>query len=420
MRTEALGNGSMKVLKVFFICLVLESWAFGAEMEWISRPQWTADFIKGDSRRPALSRDGQIVVFQSEAPLVKNSSKKAWHIYSYDRKEKVLKQISPAETKDIHGGPAISSDGRLIAFHVYPESVVKGEPPRTSQVYIYNRPRDRYEQISIGWKGAKHDGEALYPQLDGNGKKIVFTSNATNLLKDEKAPFRAVYLFSRKKNRIKLLSKNTEGDPANRTSVQPLISDDGHWAAYKSAATNLEPSLEKSSLAYHLYLRDLKNDDQVRVDLEKWGFDPQKWRVGRFSMDQKGKNLVFEGFVKISSSIPHPDTSSELFLFDVAARRMTMLTGQYLGKNSRGPVVNGDGRFVAFVFGGTSENDPGGVVVWDRQSNLFQKIFEGTCENLSFSFDGGVLAFESSWPHQMNRKNSDSLQIYVVSNPFQS
>jgi len=410
----------MKNLRVFTICLVLGSWSFGAEREWISRPQWTAELVKGDSRRPALSRDGQIVVFQSEAPLVKNASTKARHIYSYDRKKKVLKQISPAKKKHIYGGPAITSDSRFIGFHVYPERVVKGKSPRTSHIYLYNLTKDRYEPVTIGWKGALHDGEALYPKFDWNGKKIVFTSNATNLLKDEKAPFRAVYLFSMKGHRMELLSKNREGDPANRTSVQPFISHDGHFVAYKSAATNLEPPLEETSLAYHLYLRNLKKDEQVRVDHMKWGFDPQKWRVGRFSMDQYGKNLVFEGFVRISSTIPPLDTSSELFLFDAARRQITMLPGQYLGKNSRGPVMSGDGRFVAFVFGGTSEDDPGGVVVWDRRSNLFQKIADGTCENLSFSFDGGALAFESPRSLRENGKNSDSLQIYVVSNPFQS
>ena len=390
------------------------SLVFSREPHWISVPFSESSYTKGESRNPSLSQDGRFIAFQSKTALTPDDTNKFWDIYLFDRKEGRLKRINFPETEYANGGPFISATGGFLGFHSYVASVVRGRPPRTSDIFTYDVVRDKLSLLTKISDSESQDGENLYPILNQDGKYVVFSSNATNLTGENKKGVRNIILYSQKDRKLELISKTESGEPSNRPNIQPLISLDGRFVVFKSAATNLRKGLKEESLSNHLYRWDRKKKRLDWIDKPKYGFNPETTRIGKFVMDARGRTLVFEGFFKDSLSV------SDLFMFNLKSRKLVALTkDRFLGK-AHSPTLSHDARYLAFVFRGyDDQNDSGGIIVFDLKRDQFQKILDGSCENPTLSGDGTILAFESTHPKWRGSEKGKQRHVYWVKNPFE-
>ena len=406
------------IRKIFLCLLVAASCRIGwtMEIEWVTQPPLDGASKSYNSRRPSISANGRYLVFQTRGSFHKKDTNNEYDVYVFDRKLKTKKWISPGQFGVSHGAPTISADGRYIAYFSYPQSVVDGEPPRTSQLILFDQNKQTFVNVTqtLGKQG--HNGEAVYPKLNANGRSLVFTSNATDLMDGIETPFRHIYLYRKDRKDLFLLSQYNE-KPANRSSLEPIISGKARYVCFKSRATNLYPPLPDTSLGMHLYLLDRKSDDLIRVDQKYYGLDSEKWRVGRVVMDQKAKHLYFEVFPRGMDDVVENLAKSNILKFDVKSRTITEAIPQQFRSGSRNPAVNGNAAFLAFVFRGFSEEDEGGVIIINQKNGTFRKILDGSVRNLSFSQDGKFLVFDSDNPDITHSGIVES-HVFVVQNPL--
>ncbi|MBN2506798.1 MAG: PD40 domain-containing protein [Verrucomicrobia bacterium] len=100
-------------------------------------------------------------------------------------------------------------------------------------------------------------GNSLSPQFSGDGRFLVFVSDAPNLVtNDDLEPHLDVFVYDGDTRQTQLVSVNTNGlGGGNATAHHPSISSNGQFVAFASTAGNLVPG--DTNAASDIFVRDL-------------------------------------------------------------------------------------------------------------------------------------------------------------------
>jgi Tol biopolymer transport system component len=136
--------------------------------------------------------------------------------------------------------------------------------------------------------------------LGGDGTRLVFTSDATDLVGSlgDTAGASKVYVRDLTTGRTSLVSATPAGRPGNGDSFDPVISPDGRYVAFLSQATDLSSvdassdDLTGSSTAY-LYVRDLRTGTTTLLDQKPGGHASDGGSTGTFVFSPDSKSLAF-------------------------------------------------------------------------------------------------------------------------------
>lgn len=217
----------------------------------------------GASRDPSISADGRRVAFASTASdLVPG---RAAGVYLWDRNTGGVFWVGPGDQ------PEISDDGRWIAFQSAAADVVPGQADANAGTDVFLWDRDTAatvlvsrSAVSVTTTGNGVSAFSLSPQSDSpdvlsaDGRWIVFTSNATDLVSGvADGNSRAdVFLFDRVEGTTTLVShaSGSRSSVANSESIDPGISADGSRVAFLSVATNLVPGQVDTNANWDLFL----------------------------------------------------------------------------------------------------------------------------------------------------------------------
>lgn len=82
--------------------------------------------------------------------------------------------------------------------------------------------------------------------MSADGRYVVFSSVATNLVAGDTHGHAQVFLRDRATGVTVCLSQSSDGHAANGPSYWPTISADGHTVVFMSKATNLTPESSSS------------------------------------------------------------------------------------------------------------------------------------------------------------------------------
>ena len=78
--------------------------------------------------------------------------------------------------------PAISADGRFVAFSSDATNLVPGDTNGTADVFVRDRQTGTTRRVSVGPGGAQGNGDSVDPALSADGRFVAFESDATNLV----------------------------------------------------------------------------------------------------------------------------------------------------------------------------------------------------------------------------------------------
>ncbi len=194
--------------------------------------------------QPALSDDGQVLAVRAQGSettevLVLDRAAGAWEVISVDVDNRPI----GARTGDA-GQPAVSGDGRLVAFTAGSARIqfvegVKGTDVR--QVYLRNRTAGRTVLVSHGQGGQASNGPGLTPAISADGRVVAFASGASDLVDGVAAESIHVYAWSAGSDDVELVSRSSDGTPGGDASAFPAVTADGGSVAFASLATNLVP-----------------------------------------------------------------------------------------------------------------------------------------------------------------------------------
>lgn len=135
-------------------------------------------------------------------------------------------RVLQAEGLDARLRPSIDTTGERIAFTTGNRIFVVVVGTQTLRV-------------SQSYDGQDPNGPCTWPSLSGDGRFAAFACDADNLVPDDDNDARDVFLHDIDNQRIVRLSIAADRSSGNGASDQPFITRDGRFIVFSSAASNL-------------------------------------------------------------------------------------------------------------------------------------------------------------------------------------
>lgn len=211
-----------------------------------SRVSVSSDGIEGNghSRLPTISADGRYVVFGSTAgTLVAGDTNFQEDVFVHDRQTGQTTRVSVASdgTQANNGSRlyTISANGRYVAFLSNATNLVSGDTNHKDDIFVHDRQTGQTTRVSVASDGTQGNGSADHPSISSDGRYVVFSSSATNLVYGDTNDKPDIFLHDRQTGQTILISMNSSGIQSNDYSWDTSISADGRTIAFTSVATNL-------------------------------------------------------------------------------------------------------------------------------------------------------------------------------------
>jgi Tol biopolymer transport system component len=209
----------------------------------------------GNSFTPALSADGRLVAFVSSAGNLGGGCSSGLQVYVHDRATGVTACVSRAPGGGAQGnaasdGAALSADGRVVAFASQAGNL-GGGCSSGLQVYVHDRATGVTTCVSRApGGGVQGNDDSALPALSADGRLVAFASAAGNLGGGCAGSFQ-IYVHDRATAVTTCVSRAPGGGAqGDDDSLTPALSADGRLVAFDSAATNLlGPGLDTNGLA---------------------------------------------------------------------------------------------------------------------------------------------------------------------------
>ncbi|MDH4065103.1 MAG: Ig-like domain-containing protein [Acidobacteriota bacterium] len=236
--------------------------------------------IEGDGPawNPAISADGRWVAFASAASnLVEGDTNGRFDVFVYDREMGPTARVSvgPGGTQG-NGesrGAAISADGRWVAFHSSASNLVSNDTNGVFDVFVHDRDTRTTTRVSVATGGVQGNGRSYSilgsPAISADGRWVAFDSYASNLVAGDTNGFRDTFVHDRQTGTTTRVSVSTDGAEGNDSSYDPAISADGRWVAFPSAASNLVA--DDTNRILDVFVHDRQAGTTTRVSVSSWG-----------------------------------------------------------------------------------------------------------------------------------------------------
>lgn len=147
-----------------------------------------------------------------------------------------------------------SADGRYVAFASDVDDATTGDTNGFRDVYVRDLAGNTNMLVSCDAGGVAGNGYSGEPAISGNGRFVAFTSSATNLVSGDTNGMTDVFVRDLQTGLTVLASAKPTGGSANSNSFSPTLSDDGRWLLFRSQAKDLVSGT--GSGAENLILRD--------------------------------------------------------------------------------------------------------------------------------------------------------------------
>lgn len=200
-------------------------------------PKVDLGYTKQPSTEPSISRDGRFIAYQSRARyLLATDSNKSQHIYLLDRSRVTYTRLS-VSSDGSHANadsfqPAISGDGQLITFASDADNLVEGDTNGCTDVFLHDRRTGKTIRISLGADQGQADKPSREPGISADGRFVVFHSTATNLVNDDTNRSGDVFVRDIAAGTTTRASVTSAAEQANAGSGDGVISGDGRFVAF--------------------------------------------------------------------------------------------------------------------------------------------------------------------------------------------
>lgn len=200
--------------------------------------------LNADSRRPSLSHDGRYVAFMTYSDLLFEDTNSRPDVVWKDRQSGALELISAAPGGAAGNGesfnPDISADGNVIAFRSAASNLVADDTNGYWDIFVHDRSTGTTTRVSVRSNGGEANSGSLEPTISGDGRFVAFRSMATNLVDDDTNGRADIFVHDRANGQTVRVGQPA-GAESDGNSAAPAISGDGAWIVFESDATNLVP-----------------------------------------------------------------------------------------------------------------------------------------------------------------------------------
>ena len=320
----------------------------------------------GRSSWPAISANGRYVAFQSFATnLVHGDTNGRADIFVRDLRTGATRLVSRPNGRAAGLGngnsldPAISANGRFVAFQSFASNLVGGDGNGRADVFVRDVRTGRTRLVSSRSHrpGVPGDGEADNPSISKRGRYVAFESTAGNLVHGDDNHAEDVFVHDLHSGSTRLVSRARRGESStgNGPSYMASISGDGRIVAFASRARNLVP--RDNDGAEDVFVRDMFTGAMKLIS--------GRIRSGRATVARSNRTIYpsisasgrYVAFHSDRNDISPGDSNAigDVFVRDRQTGVTTLVSrpngsGTALGNDySGGPSISADGRFVAFA-----------------------------------------------------------------------
>jgi len=201
----------------------------------------------GGSGFPDVSADGRYVAFQSNASnLVANDTNGERDIFVHDLLTGSTARVNVDSAGNQAVGnppvaipPAISGDGRFVAFDSLAANLVPGDTNGTFDAFVHDRQTGTTSRVSVDSAGTQGNGLSIQATISADGRFVCFASSASNLVAGDTNGRRDVFVRDRQTGVTTRESVDGTGAQSDGHSFDPVIAPNGGRVVFESLATNL-------------------------------------------------------------------------------------------------------------------------------------------------------------------------------------
>lgn len=326
----------------------------------------------GGSVYPAVSAGGRFVAFRSSATnLVEGDTNNAEDIFVHDRRTGATERVSVGpggaqangdncnmSEDGCFWGPAISADGRFVAFTSVASNLVVGDTNGEPDVFVRDRLARKTTRVSIGPGGHEGNAGSADPSISPGGRFVAFASRAGNLVPGDGDGTPDLFVHNRR--------TRTTTRVAVGPSSAPSVSVGARFVAFGLSTPNLD-----------VFVHDRQKHVTERVSVGL-GDQPSNGFSGPPMISPGGRFVTFHSY---ASNLVAGDTNGviDVFVHDRWTRRTTRVSvgpeGRQGDADSLSPSISLGGRSVAFFSEATNlvegdTNGVGDIFVHDRRASL--------------------------------------------------
>jgi hypothetical protein len=292
---------------------------------------------------PRMDENGDLIAFDSfDASFVANDLNHDIDVFVRDVSSSSNILISahhPALVSDSPNGSSvlysrgISADGRCFVFSSEGDNLVSGDTNGFRDVFARDRVSGTNILVSVATNGSPGGNLSYEGALSANGRFVVFTSSADNLVASDSNKREDVFVRDLVSNTTTLVSINLSATASgNQGSHAPAISADGRYVTFRSSATDIASGSFSSE---NLFVRDMNS--AVTYALTTSG-------VGSVATTRDGRYVVFNGGP--SNTVYVWDTSVHTSVYTNVTASSVLAVGISDDGNHLA-YVNSQGTFVA-------------------------------------------------------------------------
>ncbi|MFN8017986.1 MAG: DUF4214 domain-containing protein [Acidimicrobiales bacterium] len=354
---------------------------------------------KGTSWYPTISGNGRYIAFTSGARLVPEDKDSVNDVYVKDLLTDGLERIDvTTDGKPATGGALagdMTPDGRYVVFSSAASNLVAGVGNGKSQIFVRDRKAKTTEVVSVSATEVLGNGNSPVDydyrmRISSDARYVAFSSLASNLGPDANVTA-DVFVRDRQAGTTALISVADGGAKTDAGSIAPDMSADGRYVAFTSYATNLVTGDTNGSI--DVFRRDRQTTTTIRVSLKD---DDTQSPTGGYAgvMDDSGDKVLFVSDSKLNAI--DPNSTSDVFQRTVSTTSTTVASTNkdgWAAGESIDPEISGDGKTVVW-------SSPLGVAdgITNATDHLYLRSNGGSPSRQSVRTDGFIVAGNSMQP----------------------
>ena len=331
----------------------------------------------GPSLGLAISANGRYVAFSSPANNLSDvDADRTYDVFVRDLQRNTTTLVSRQSASD--GGapgnrgsiaPAISADGRFIAFSSYANNLSPLDSDHNYDVFVRDIAAQTTTLVSSqsaadgGRAGAYNDDddpEAARLAISADGRYVAFPSWADDLSTSDTHGRADLFVRDLQTDTTTLVDRQSASDGgavADGLVWGVAMSGDGRYVAFSSEAENL--SRLDTGGRNQVYVRDLRTDTTTLVSRESASdgdLPGQEDDSSEAAISADGRYVSFasEADNLSRADVDNNDVGRDIFVRDLQTHTTTLVSRQGGGngaaadRDSFEPAISADGRYIAF------------------------------------------------------------------------
>lgn len=307
---------------------------------------------------------------------------------------------------------SITPDANLVVFDSDAENLIGTADQNFSvDVYVRDRVGSTTKRLSVATDGTEGDLDSYGGSISNDGRYVAFVSDDTvNFDPNDSGVFTDVFLRDRTLNTTTRLTALPNGDEADSDSNDVRISGNGKVVIFNSDASNLDP--DDDGLNTDVYAKVIGVDGFERIstaDPSAGDSNPDDFSFltgvstdGRYVLYQSGgSNLLGTPPAAPTNGYVRDRTSGQTLLAGLSSRQAEPVGPDAARSGATPNAISGDGRYLVYSSSATDVLGPGSDANGDvedvfMRSNPIPFIFGATPNSIARGTTGTITLLGSN------------------------